>query len=95
MFKKIYLPTDLCKVNLRDDNIDVIVTLEDNQSYVLVVATPQNLITLMQKEDKRFLPAGSPFAFVEELTMENIKLAVESFCEDDAYWLKYYHKAGE
>jgi len=96
IYEKIFLPTDLSKVNPMDDNIDVIITLEDDpQPYVLVIATPQNLITLMQKENKSFLSAGCPFAIVEELTMENIELVVKSFCEDNAYWLKYYHNAGE
>ena len=94
-YKKIFLPTSLSEVNSKDDNMDVIVTFEDDTSYVLVVATPQNLITQMRKDNKSFLPAGCPFAIVEELTMENIELVVESFCYDDAYWLKYYHSAGE
>jgi len=93
--KKIFLPTNLSTINPKDDNIDVIITLEDNVAYVLVVATPQNLVTLMQKENISFLSAGCPFAIVEELTEENIELVVNSFCEDDAYWLKYYHYAGE
>ncbi|MDR1158625.1 MAG: hypothetical protein LBK75_10065 [Oscillospiraceae bacterium] len=94
-YKNIYFPTSLSEVDPSDDNIDVIITLEDDSSYVLVVATPINLVSLMKKENKSYLSAGCPFAFVEELTEENIMKLVVSFCETDAYWLKYYHKAGE
>ena len=92
---KIYYPTSLEKVNTLDDNIDVIVTLEDGVSYVLVVGTPKNIYTLMKRHGEDFLSAGGPIAFVTELTCENINKLVESFCEGDAYWLKYYHNAGE
>ena len=94
-YKRIFLPTSLSEIYSKDGNIDVIITSEDDVSYVLVVATPQNLTTLMKKESKSYLPAGGPFAIVEELTMGNIELVVKSFCRDDAYWLKYYHNAGE
>jgi hypothetical protein len=93
--KKVNLPTKLSEVDPKDDNIDVIVTLEDNNTYVLVVATPQNLFKLMNSNDTEYLPAGSPIAFVKELTLSNISSLVESFSEGDAYWLKYYHNASE
>jgi len=94
-YKEIFLPTSLSTINPIDDNIDVIITLEDGKSYVLVVATPQNLLSLMKKENSSFLSAGCPLAFVEVLTEENIEAVVKSFCSDNAYWLKYYHYAGE
>jgi len=92
---RISLPTALTKINSKDDNVDVLVTLEDGNTYVLVVATPQNLLRLMNSNRSEFLPAGGPLAFVKELTIENIRDVVESFSEGDAYWLKYYHNAGE
>ena len=93
--KKIAFPTKLNEINPFDDNIDVVVTLEDDTSYILVVATPQNIITLMERQKTSYISAGTPFAFVDKLTHDNIVNVVNSFCEDDAYWLKYYHSAGE
>ena len=93
--KSVFYPTALSDIDAKNDNIDVIVTLDDGVSYVLIVATPQNMVTLMKRNQTSFLSAGCPFAFVEELTEENIGKLVASFCKDDAYWLKYYHNAGE
>lgn len=33
--------------------------------------------------------------FVKELTEENVQRALESYLEDNAYWLKLYYLAGE
>ena len=92
---KVYFPTALSEIDPCDDNIDVIVTLENGISYVLVVATPANIASRMKNANSDYWPAGVPFVFVSELTYENIINLVESFCEDNAYWLKYYHYAGE
>lgn len=94
--ERVYFPTPLTMIeDCTDDNIDVIVRLEDGKDYVLVIATPKNLVSLMKKECKCYLDAGTPFAIVEELTEKNVLDLIDSFCKDDAYWLKYYHEAGE
>lgn len=49
----------------------------------------------MDSNNTKYLPAGSPIAFVQEITYKNISDLVESFSQEDAYWLKYYHNAGE
>jgi hypothetical protein len=43
--KEIQLVTDI--ENIYDDGVDVIVTLDDDFSYVIEVVTPQHLLSLM------------------------------------------------
>lgn len=74
--------------NIFDDNVDVILKLDDGYQYVVVVATPQNLLTLMDESD--FLPPCDPMIIVQKLTKESIKKAIEAYLENDAYYLKVY-----
>lgn len=94
--KRINFPTSLQKVeNIKDDNIDVFVELDDGFTYTLVVGTPKNLETLMEKENIEYLPAMPPMIIVKELTEENIRKALDTFLDNNAYWLKLYYLAGE
>ena len=89
-------PTVLSKIsNIKDDNVDVFVELDDGFTYNLVVSTPKNLETEMSREKSDFIAPGHPMVFVKELTDENIRRAIESYLEDNAYWLKLYYLAGE
>lgn len=93
---KIYYPVPLSNiVDIENDNIDVFIELDDGFQYNMLVATPQNLICLMDKENMNYLPAGGPFIVVKTLTEENIRNAIENYLEDDGYWLKLYQLAGE
>jgi hypothetical protein len=76
--------------NIFDDNVDVAVKLEDQHTYVVVVATQKNLLTLMDYEKSDFLSAGDPMIIVKKLTKEVIQKAIEAYAEDDAYHLKLY-----
>ena len=78
-----------------DANLDVFVELEDGYTYTIVIATAKNIVSLMDKEKKNFFGPGHPFIIVKKLTKDIIEEAVKAYAGNDAYWLKYYHFAGE
>ena len=51
-------------LNLVNDSLDVFVTLENDDSYLVEVATPQFLSTLMEKVESDFVP----YIIVSKLT---------------------------
>lgn len=73
-----------------DDNLNVEVTLEDGQSYFLIVGTPKNLLTLMDNEKSDFLSPGEPIVIVKKMTKQIIEDAIQAYAEDNAYYLKFY-----
>ena len=81
-------PTDLV-----NDCLDVFVTLENDASYLVEVATPQFLSALMEKVESDFVPVGYPYIIVSKLTDEIIRAAIQEFIDakEDSYWLKLYH----
>lgn len=92
----IEFPTPLTEIsNTKDDNVDVFVELDDGIIYTLVVATPKNLETLMERENTGYLPAAAPMIIVQEITEENIREALETYLNNNAYWLKLYFLAAE
>ncbi len=89
-------PTPLSYIkDIENDNIDVFVELEDGITYTVVVSTPKNLIWYMDKEEMDYINPSPPLVMVRTLTEDNIRKALESFAEKDAYWLKLYHLAGK
>ena len=76
--------------NIFDDNIDVGVTLEDGLTYIVVVGTAKNLLTLMNNEQSDFLSPGDPIIIVRKMTKEVIEKAIQAYAEGDAYYLKFY-----
>lgn len=76
--------------DILDNNIDVAVKLEDGHEYVVVVATQQNLLSLMDKEKSNFLSPGDPMIVVREITKEIIEETIKEYAENDAYYLKLY-----
>ncbi|WP_413366256.1 hypothetical protein [Lysinibacillus sp. 3P01SB] len=93
---KISFPTSLLQVNnSKDDNIDIFVELDDGFTYTLVVCTPKNLETLMKRENIEYLPAMPPMIIVNEITEGNIRKALETYLDNNAYWLKLYYLSGE
>ena len=64
-------------------------------TYTVVIATAKNIVSLMDKEKTDFSEPGDPFIIVRKLTKEIIEKAVKAYAENDAYWLKFYHFAGE
>lgn len=92
---KIEYPTQLSELkDIKDDNIDVFVELDDGITYTVVVSTPKNYYNYMEKENIDFY-CGVPDVIVKEITHDNIERAIIKYAEDNAYWLKYYHLAGE
>ena len=81
--------------DIEDYNLDIFVELEDGYTYTVVVATAKNIVSLMDKEKTDFLEPDNPFIIVRKLTKEIIEEAVKAYAENDAYWLKFYHFAGE
>ena len=79
--------------NLVNDTLDVFVTLENDASYLVEVATLSALSTLMEKVESDFVPAGYPYIIVSKLTDEIIRAAIQEFIDakEDSYWLKLYH----
>lgn len=73
-----------------DANIDVNVKLDNGHSYILVVATQKNLLTLMNNEKSDFLSPGDPMIIVRKLTKEVVEKAIEAYAEDEGYYLKLY-----
>lgn len=60
-----------------------------------VVTTPKNYYWYMDKEGLDYIPASPPDIIVRSLTEENIRKAIESYLDDDGYWLKLYFLAGK
>jgi hypothetical protein len=49
----------------------------------------------MNKDKMNFTQPGHPFIIVRKLTQEIIEEAIQAYAEDDAYWFKSYHFAGD
>ena len=81
--------------DIEDYNVDVFVELENGYTHTVLVATEKNILSLMDKEKMNFSEPGDPFIIVRKLTKEIIEEAVKAYAENDAYWLKFYHFAGE
>ena len=86
----IIYPTSLEEINPDNDNMDILVQTENGKQYVFVVATPDNLKYLMNKENTSFLKPGLPFLFVEKLTHTNIDNVVKSLLEEDEQLVRIY-----
>ena len=76
--------------DIEDYNSDVLVELENGQDYIVVVATPKNLLSLMNNEKSDFLSPGDPMIVVKQFTKEIIEKTIQAYAADDAYWLKFY-----
>lgn len=82
----IFYPTALNEIDPHNDNIDVCVTLEDGRSFTFVVATPETLKRLMEKDGVPYLIPGLPFLIVNELTDHNIRSVIEELIDYDKEW---------
>ena len=86
----IIYPTSLEQIDPVNDNIDILVQTENGKQYTFVVATPDNLKYLMNKDKISFLKPGLPFLFVEKLTHTNIDDVVQSLLEEDEQLIRIY-----
>jgi hypothetical protein len=77
IINKISFPTPLSEIRYTEnDNIDVFVELEDGYTYTLVLITPQNILHLMNQNNKSFFDVGHPMIIVKELTQKCIYSAI-------------------
>ena len=75
--KKISFPTSLKDIeDIKDDNIDVFVELENSYVYTVVIATAKNIESLMDKYKINYFKLGHPFIIVKKLTKEIITEAI-------------------
>lgn len=65
-----------------DVSTDVIVDLEDNHKYVVVVATTTYLLRLMDYDETGFLSPADPVIVVKKLREEVIQKAIEAYAEN-------------
>ena len=86
----IIYPTSLEQIDPDNDNIDILVQTENGKQYTFVVATPDNLKYLMNKDKISFLRPSLPFLFVEKLTHANIDNVVKSLLEEDEQLIRIY-----
>ena len=77
--------------DIYDDNLDVFVELQDGSEYTVIVGTPKNFLTLMNRQEMDFLEPGCPFIIVRKLTIEVIEKEIHAHTQDNAYWLKLHH----
>ena len=59
--------------DIEDYNSDVLVELENGQYYIVVIATPKNLLSLTNHEKSDFLSPGDPIIVVKQFTKEIIE----------------------
>ncbi len=81
------------QVDLENDCLDVFVTLENDDCYLIEVTTPKFFYTLMEKFKSNFVPPSYPYIIVSKLTDDIIRAAIQEFIDtkEDSYWLKLYH----
>jgi hypothetical protein len=96
--KEISFLEPITSINIKNDWLDVFVTVEDDDCndqfhYLVEVATPQYLSSLMEKFNSKFVSPSYPCIIVAELTDQVIRAAIQAFMdeEDNLYWLKLYH----
>ncbi len=85
----LFFPTPWDRVDPENDNIDVCLTFPDGRHFTFVVATPENLKTLMTAEVKPYLTPGTPMLIAERLTADVVSRLIAEVITDDTL-LKYY-----
>lgn len=80
-------PLDECE--LEHDSIDVHATLADGRVYLFEIATPNCVYDWMANEGSPFF-VGEPTVFVERLTLENIRQAIQSIIDASPRILEKY-----
>ena len=75
------------KVDLKNDCLDVFITLENDACYLIEVTTPIFFYTLMEKFKSNFVPPGYSYIIVSKLTDDIIRAAIQEFIDtkEDSY----------
>ena len=71
---KINYPTKLSEINLKNDNIDVLVSCENGKEYTFVVATIKNIEKLLENG---VLNPDIRLLIVDELTQVKIEKVIQ------------------
>ena len=85
----LYFPTPWDQVNGENDNIDVCMTFPDGRSYTFVVATPENLKTLMAQDGKSYLSPAAPMLIAERLTEDVVFRLIAELAKDERLLTRY------
>ena len=95
--KNISYPTEWQEnPSIANQKMEVLVELENDYVYSLIVATRKNIEYVMDQEKKNYFGPASPFVMVKKFTKEIIAETVQAYAEqEDGYWLKSHHFAGE
>lgn len=86
-----FLISDYDMLDKNNDNIDVSVTLENGETFIVVIATVKNIEQQISNEGKGYLPPGCPQIIVDSLTEDIVNRALSEFADSDAHWLKFHH----
>ncbi len=87
---EIKFPSTLDQINPENDNVDVHVYLDDGRVYSFLVATPNNIVWVMDNEGVDYF-FGTPPLFVRLLNRECVEKAVRAIVtEDNGRWLDVY-----
>lgn len=81
------------RMDLKNDCLNVFVTLENDACYIIQVTTFKFFYTLMGKFKSEFVPPSYSYIIVSKLTDEIIRAAIQEFinAKEDSFWLKLYH----
>lgn len=93
---QIDINTDLEEItDITNANIEVFVTLDNGFTLTVIVGTPKNLQSTMEKEQTNFYEPGLPWIIVQQLTKEIVEEAIMAYFHDrpNAYWLQLCHFA--
>lgn len=71
---------------------DVLVTLDDDRTYIVQIVTYKNFLESEDETTKNFLSPIAPSIIVKELNKKIIEEAIRYYAEEqDGYWLKFCH----
>lgn len=92
---KIEYPSYYDSLDKENGNMDVFVEMDDGMTYTMVIVTPSNYYWYMDKEGLDYIPASPPDIIVRSLEKEIVEKALQTYVQDNAYWLRLYFLAGE
>ena len=81
--------------DIENDSIDVCVDSEDGYTFTVSIATTKHLLQRMDEEKSNFVNPNELSIVVRKLTQEIITEALETYAEDNAFWLKLHQFANE
>lgn len=81
--------------DIENDSIDVCVDSEDGYTFTVSIVTTKHLLQRMDEEKSNFSNPRELVIVVRKLTQEIITEALETYAEDNAFWLKLHQFASE